>query len=109
LESGAPLLLTVDAQLEDDKVRLLASKVEALETALAKRLNNLRITVTGDVPIPELRDLLAQDGRGNNRIIVTTRQNGHWVDVALPGKFAIKPATLVGLKNIPGIAEIREF
>jgi DNA polymerase-3 subunit alpha len=109
LDSGAPLLLTVDAQLEDDKVRLLASKVEALEKAIAKRLSSLRITVTADVPVAELRDLLAQDGRGNNRVVVSTRQNGHWIDVALPGKFAIKPTTLAGLKNIPGIAEIREF
>ena len=108
LESEAPLLLTVDAQLENDQVRLLASKIEALESALSKRLSNLRITVTSDVPVAELRDLLAQDGRGNNRIILSARQNGHWVDVALPGKFAIKPATLSGLKNIPGIAEIRE-
>lgn len=90
-------------------MRLLASKVEPLETALAKRLSNLRITVTCDVMVQELRELLAQDGRGNNRIVLTTRQNGHWIDVALPGKFAIKPATLAGLKNIPGIAEIREF
>jgi DNA polymerase-3 subunit alpha len=109
LESGAPLLLTVDAQLEDEKVRLLASKVDALEKAIARRLSNLRITVTGDLPVAELRTLLDADGRGNNRIVVTTRENGHWIDVALPGKFAIQPKTLAGLKNIPGIADIREF
>ncbi len=109
LESGAPLLLTVDAQLEDDKIRLLASKVDALEKAIARRLSNLRITVTNDLPVAELSKLLEADGRGNNRIVVTTRENGHWIDVALPGKFAIQPKTLAGLKNIPGIADIREF
>ena len=109
LESGAPLLLTVDAQLEDDKIRLLASKVDALEKAIARRLSNLRITVTNDLPVAELSTLLEADGRGNNRIVVTTRENGHWIDVALPGKFAIQPKTLAGLKNIPGIADIREF
>jgi DNA polymerase-3 subunit alpha len=109
LESGAPLLLTLDAQLEDDKVRLLASKVDALERVIAARLKNLKLTVTPDVPMIELKNLLAQDGRGNSRIILTTRQNGHWIDVALPEKYAIQPKTLSGLKNIPGIAEIREF
>ena len=109
LESGAPLLLTVDAKLEDEKVRLLASKVDSLEKAIARRLSNLRITVTGDLPVTELRTLLDADGRGNNRIVVTTRENGHWIDVALPGKFAIQPKTLSGLKNMPGIADIREF
>ncbi len=109
LESGAPLLLTVDAKIEDEKVRLLASKVDSLEKAIARRLSNLRITVTGDLPVTELRTLLDADGRGNNRIVVTTRENGHWIDVALPGKFAIQPKTLSGLKNMPGIADIREF
>jgi DNA polymerase-3 subunit alpha len=109
LDSGVPLLLTVDAQLEDDKVRLLVSRVDALEKVLAARLKNLKLTVTADVPMAELKDILDQDGRGNSRIVVTTRQNGHWVDVALPGRFAIQPKTLAGLKNIPGIAEIREF
>jgi DNA polymerase-3 subunit alpha len=109
LDSGVPLLLTVDAQLEDDKVRLLASKVDALERAIAARLKNLKLTVTVALPAAELRQLLDEDGRGNSRIVLTTRQNGHWVDVALPGKYAIQPKTLAGLKNIPGIAEIREF
>ncbi|TAK98705.1 MAG: DNA polymerase III subunit alpha [Rhodospirillaceae bacterium] len=109
LESGVPLLLTVDAQLEDDKVRLLVAKVDALERVIAARLKNLKLTVTPEVAVGELKEILQKDGRGNSRIVLTTRQNGHWIDVALPGGFAIQPKTLAGLKNIPGIADIREF
>ena len=109
LDSGVPLLLTVDAQLEDDKVRLLVAKVDALERVIAARLKNLKLTVTPEVAMGELKDLLEKDGRGNSRIVLTTRQNGHWIDVALPGGFAIQPKTLSGLNNIPGIAGIREF
>src|SRR5204863_2755838 len=50
LESGMPLLLTVDAQLEDDKVRLLVSRVDALDKVVAARLKNLKLTVGADLP-----------------------------------------------------------
>ena len=109
LESGAPVLLTLDAQLEEDKVRLLTRKVEGLEKALAARVRNLKIHVEKDIPVGELQDLLAADGRGKGRVIVLARSNGQMVEVALPGGYAIQSKTLAGLKDVPGVMEIREF
>ena len=57
----------------------------------------------------ELRDLISADGRGKGRIVLVTRSNGHVVEVALPGTYAIQSKTLAGLKNVPGILEMREF
>ncbi|MCB2106330.1 MAG: DNA polymerase III subunit alpha, partial [Rhodobacteraceae bacterium] len=109
LESGMPILLTVDAQLEEERVRLLASRVDSLEKALAARLKNLRIQVDQAVPLPELQALLDADGRGNGRIHLSARSNGHWIEIALPNRYAIQPKTLSGLKNLPGVVEIREI
>ena len=109
LESETPLLLTLDAQLEDDKVRLLATRVDSLEKVLAARVHNLKIRIAPDLPMDEFRELMAADGRGKGRIVLMTRSNGHIIEVALPGGYAIQPKTLSGLKNIPGVAEIREF
>jgi DNA polymerase-3 subunit alpha len=109
LDSGTPVLLTLDGQLEDDKLRLLASRIESLEKAVAARVRNLKIRVEPGVPIDELRVLLAADGRGKGRIVLATRTDSHDVEVALPGTYAIQPKTLTGLNDIPGITEIREF
>jgi len=109
LESGAPLLLTLDAQMDQERVRLLATRVDPLEKALALKLKNLRLQVNGALPIEELRHLLAEDGRGNGRIMLSTRSNGHCVDISLPARYAIQPKTLSALKNLPGITEIREI
>ncbi len=109
LDSGTPVLLTLDGQIEDEKLRLLGSRIESLEKAVAARVRNLKIRVDSGLPLHEFKDLLTADGRGKGRIVVTTRSNGHEVDVALPGTFAIQPKTLSGLNNIPGILEIREF
>jgi DNA polymerase-3 subunit alpha len=109
LDSGAPVLLMLDAQMEEDKVRLLASRVDSLEKALAARVRNLKIRVAPELPVDEFQKLLAEDGRGKGRIVLLARSNGHVIEVALPGSYAIQPKTLSGLKDIPGILEMREF
>ncbi|MDX2142438.1 MAG: DNA polymerase III subunit alpha [Rhodospirillaceae bacterium] len=109
LDSGAPVLLTLDAQLEEERVRLLCSRADPLEKALAARLKNLKLSVNTLLPVPELQELLAKDGRGNGRITLAARSNGHWIEIPLPGRYAIQPKTLAGLKNIPGVTEIREI
>jgi DNA polymerase III subunit alpha len=109
LDSGAPVLLTLDAQLEEDKVRLLTSRVESLEKALAARVRNLKIRVEQSLPVSELQALMEADGRGKGRVVVLARSNGHMVEVALPGGYAIQSKTLAGLKDVPGVLEIREF
>ena len=109
LDAGAPVLLTLDAQLEDDKVRLLASRVESLEKALAARVRNLKIELESEVEIAELQTLFEADGRGKGRVLIQARSNGHIVEVALPGGYAIQSKTFAGLKDVPGVAEIQEF
>ncbi len=109
LDSGAPVLLTLDAQLEEGKVRLLANRVDSLEKVLAARVRNLKIKLAPGIPVGELRELIAADGRGKGRIVLVTRAKGQIVEVALPGTYAIQAKTLAGLKNVPGVAEIREF
>jgi DNA polymerase-3 subunit alpha len=109
LDSGTPVLLTVDGQLEDGKLRLLASRVDSLEKAVAAKVKNLRLKLEPGVPVDELRELLTQDGRGKGRIVVALTAGDRDIEVALPGTYAIQPKTLAGLNNVPGIAEIREF
>ena len=114
---SVPTILSGGAELSEqsrklifyDKLRLLASRVESLEKAVAARVRNLKIRIEPGVPIDELRVLLSADGRGKGRVVLATRTGGHDVDVALPGTYAIQPKTLSGLNDIPGITEIREF
>ncbi|MBL8643917.1 MAG: DNA polymerase III subunit alpha [Rhodospirillaceae bacterium] len=110
MDSGAPVLLTLDAQIDDERgIRLQCTRADPLEKALAARLKNLRLAVNDSLPLTELQDLLAADGRGNGRITLAARSNGSWVEIVLPGQYAIQPKTLAGLKNVPGILEIREI
>jgi len=103
------MLVTLDARMEDDRVRLMATKMTKLDEAVAARLDNLRVQVRDGAPVDELREIIAADGRGNGRILLVARSNGHEVEVALPDRYAISAQTLAKIKDVPGVMDIRQF
>jgi len=109
LNGESAVLLTLDAQLENGKVRLLTTRVDDLEKAAAARVRNLELHITPELAIGDLSGLLTADGRGNGKIVLVTRQNGHYIHVALGERYAIQPKTLSGLRQMHGVADIREF
>ena len=109
LDGEAAVLLTLDAQLENGKVRLIATRVDELEKAAAARVRNLELHVTPELTVGQLSGLLLADGRGNGKVVIVARQNGHLIQVALPDRYAIQPKTLTGLREMQGVADIREF
>lgn len=109
LDSGQPMLITLDGRQEEDQVRLMVTKLTPLDEAVAARLDNLRIEIKDGTPVEELKDIIASDGVGNGRILLVARSNGHEVEVALPDRYAISPQTLGRVKDVPGVTDIRQF
>ncbi len=109
LESGEPLLITLDARLEDDQVRLMATKMVPLDEVVAAKLDNLRIEIKDGAPVEELKEIIDADGRGNGRILLVARSNGHEIEVALADRYAISPQTLGRIKDVLGVTDIRQF
>ena len=109
MESGEPMLITLEARLEDEQVRLMVSKMMPLDEAVAARLDNLRIELKDGTPVDEIKEIIDADGKGNGRILLVARSNGHVVEVALAGRYAISPQTLGSVKDVPGVTDIRQF
>ncbi|MFL2770364.1 MAG: DNA polymerase III subunit alpha [Rhodospirillaceae bacterium] len=109
LESGNPLLLTLDARLEDDQVRLLVNRLTLLDEAIASRLDNLRIQISDSARVDELKEIFVVDGKGKSRILLVTVSNGYEVEIALPERYAISAITLAHVKDIPGVEDIRQY
>lgn len=109
LESGDPLLITLDAKLENDQLRLMAAKMVPLDDAIAAKIDNLRVEIKEGAPVEEIKEIIEADGRGNGRILLVARSNGHAVEVALPDRYAISPSTLGRIKDVPGVTDIRQF
>ncbi len=109
LEPGTPVLLTVDVRLEPDNVRLTAQAIQGLEAAAAQTSAGLKVYLSDSGPIPSLKQIMERCGRGKGRLrLVLELERGRECEVAVPGGWAISPATRGAIKAIPGIVDVQD-
>jgi DNA polymerase III subunit alpha len=109
LESGTPILLTVDAERKaEDEIRFLAQSVEPLTAAVQTATRALSCRVA-DVSAPaRLRDVLAQGGAGRIKVSLTVDTAQGPARIDLPGAYGFTDETLKALRAIPGLSDVRE-
>lgn len=110
LASGKPLLISADARLEEDAVKLLAQTIQPLDVAAASAAAGLRITLNDAAALPGLRDIIAGEKRGRGRIVldlVLGEQES--AEVQLPGAFTISPDTRARVSGLSGVTEVHEI
>jgi len=104
LVAGQPLLLTVDAQVNDDGLRLSAVEIEDLDAAVAHAAAGLRIYLETPKPLDHLKSILAREGRGRGKVsLVLGLEEGEEVEMELPGGYRLSPGARQALKSLPGI------
>jgi DNA polymerase-3 subunit alpha len=109
LEPGTPLLLTVDVRLEPDNTRLSAQAIQGLEAAAAQTSAGLKVYLNDSGPIASLRQIMERCGRGKGRLrLVLELDRGRECELAVPGGWAISPATRGAIKAIPGIVDVQD-
>ena len=110
LDAGAPLLITAEARIEEDNIRLTAEDIQPLDKAVARAAGGLRVFIRDEVPLTGLRGVVGREGRGRGRITLVVPVAGdREVEVMLPGTYAISPATLGAIKAIRGIVDVQEI
>ncbi|RAU22499.1 DNA polymerase III subunit alpha [Paramagnetospirillum kuznetsovii] len=109
LEAGGPLLIEVDAKLEEDQLRMTCQRIASLDQESAKAAAGIRIVIDNEAPIRELQALINGEGRGRNLIRIVARAAGREVELGLKGSIAITPKFMSALRSISGIAEVEEI
>ena len=110
LDAGAPLLITAEARIEEDNIRLTAEDIRPLDKAVARAAGGLRVFIRDEAPLTGLRGVIGREGRGRGRITLVVPVAGdREVEVMLPGTYAISPATLGAIKAIRGIVDVQEI
>ncbi|MBF0354249.1 MAG: DNA polymerase III subunit alpha [Alphaproteobacteria bacterium] len=109
LESGQPLLISLDARLEEEQIKLLAQEIVPLDQAAAKTSGGIKVYFTETAPVAELKALLAREARGKGRVILVPQTEQGDVEVLLKGYYALSPGLLSGLRALGGIRELREI
>jgi DNA polymerase-3 subunit alpha len=114
LEPGAPVLLTLSAEMQGDDVRARIQMAELLDQAAAKLSKGLRIFLRGDAPIESVAKRLESPGperssqnRADGEVaLVLMLGEGTEVEVKLPGRFKVSPQIAGAIKAVPGVVAV---
>lgn len=109
LEAGNGLLLTCDADVKDEQIRLLGQIVSPLDNTLASKLAELTVHIDAAAPAQKIADLIAVEGEGNVRIAIHAHTDrGDVAEIALKGRWSMSPAAINAIRATPGVIRIAE-
>jgi DNA polymerase-3 subunit alpha len=107
LDSGQPLMVTVDCRVEEDTVRLNAQRIEPLDGVVAHAAAGLKVFIGEASAIKPLRGIIGRDGPGRGRVsVVVPLARSREVEITLPGGFRIGPGIRAAVKSLPGIVDV---
>ena len=104
LESGEPVLLTLEGRVDGDDVRLMAHDIEPLEAAVANTASGLRLFLDQAETLDRLKSVLERESKGRGRVsLVLDLADGQEVELELPGGYRLSPPVRQALKSLPGV------
>jgi len=109
LDSGQPLVATVDARSEEDSLRLTVQKIEPLDAIVAHAAAGLRVFVGESEALSRLKNLISREAGGRGRISVVLDLPSREVEIAIPGGFRVNPAIRAAVKSLPGIVDVHDI
>lgn len=111
LQDGTALLVTADAKLDGESLRLTASDVTLLDDAARDAGAGLKIWVEKEQAIPELKKLFDQEGRGKGQIVLCPRTDtaNSTLEMRLPGGFNVSARLSQAVKQVPGVELVEDI
>ena len=103
------MIVTADARLEGEALRLTATDIESLEKAAAGVGQGMRIFLDTAHAVPDIRKILERDGKGRGRVsLVPKLAPGQEVEITLPGGWNVSPRVMQMMKMLSGVASVEE-
>ncbi|HJU18411.1 MAG TPA: DNA polymerase III subunit alpha [Stellaceae bacterium] len=109
LESGEPVVVTVDVRSEEESLRLTAQKVEPLDAVVARAAAGLKIFVGEAEALSPLKSVIARETGGRGRVTLVLDLPSREVEIAIPGGFRVDPKFRAAVKALPGVLEVHEL
>jgi DNA polymerase III subunit alpha len=109
LDSGQPLVVTVDVRSEEENLRLTAQKIEPLDTVVALAAAGLRVFVGEARALSSLKSVIAREAGGRGRVTIVLDLPASEVEIAIPGGFKVGPQTRAAVKSLPGVIDVHDI
>jgi DNA polymerase III subunit alpha len=109
LDSGQPLVVTVDVRSEEESLRLTAQKIEPLDAVVAHAAAGLRVFIGEAGALTSLKSVIAREAGGRGRVTVVLDLPAREVEIAIPGGFRVGPQTRAAVKSLAGIIDVHDI
>jgi DNA polymerase III subunit alpha len=109
LDSGQPLVVTVDVRSEEESLRLTVQKIEPLDAVVAHAAAGLRVFLGETHALASLKSVIAREAGGRGRVTVVLDLPSREVEIAIPGGFKVGPQTRAAVKSLPGIIDVHDI
>ena len=116
LEPGTPVIIGVEAEREEDAVKMRLQSLEALDVAVGAVQRGLCLEFSNAVLNDDKgRDMLKElhgylkPGAGQIKIALTLREQGCACELTLKGRFDTGPQIRGALGTLPGLVSLREL
>ncbi|EHM00059.1 putative DNA polymerase III subunit alpha [Acetobacteraceae bacterium AT-5844] len=107
LTEGNGILVTCEARMEGETLRLTAQDLESLDKAASGLRQMLRLTIEDAAAVEPIREMLEKEGPGKGKVALIPRiAPGQEIEVILPGSFNVSPRLAQAMKVLPGVAMV---
>jgi len=108
LQPGMAILVSADARLDGEQIKLTTQSVEKLDDAVRNAAAGLRITLNDAAALARLKEIVGQSkGRGRISLLMQLGDDNE-AELTLPGGYAVAPGMRESLHNVPGITHVEE-
>ncbi len=105
LEPGTSVIVSVEADLEGEDLKLRLQGVEGLDAAAAKVVQGVQIFVRDATPIESIAKRLDRKGKAPVLLTLIT-ESGREVDIELGKNFVMTPQVKGALKAVNGVLDV---
>ncbi|NCO03281.1 MAG: DNA polymerase III subunit alpha [Alphaproteobacteria bacterium] len=108
LVPGTALMISLDAQEQNEEIRFTGQHIEVLEDALAAKIRTLGVHIEGSQPIDIIKRMMDEDGAGPVQITVFAHIADDIVEIPLKGRWSVPAHVLMSLQKTPGFLSLQE-
>ena len=109
LERGAPVLVTLQANVEGEEVRARIVMVEPLDEAANRVQKGLRVFLRDETALTSVGQRLTSRGDGEVTLVLMLPPGAGEVEIRLPNKYAVSAQLAGAIKAIPGVVMVEQL
>lgn len=109
LVAGESLMLTVDAEMRDDNMRVTIQSVQKLNDAMAMQPRKCIVKLTDPSSLPQMKNIVTTEGPGVSTLMLNIPANdGNTAEMIVPGRWKLSAAAIASIRKLSGVKDILE-